>query len=117
VYYVYGEELARILTEKLGIAVNPLPTQGSIQNVKLIDSGAAQHGLITMSTGLEGWDGRARLDQREALPEYACAVSDQIDWAFARPCSAGIGKLKGPIALAPTDLEPQRRPAIAAPSP
>src|ERR1700719_3301599 len=57
VYYVYGEELARILTEKLGIAVNPLPTQGSIQNVKLIDSGGAQLGLITMSTGLEGWEG------------------------------------------------------------
>ena len=57
VYYIYGEELARILTEKLGIAVNPLPTQGSIQNVKLIDSGGAQLGLITMSTGLEGWEG------------------------------------------------------------
>jgi TRAP transporter TAXI family solute receptor len=57
VYYIYGEELAQILTEKLGIAVNPLPTQGSIQNVRLIDSGGAQLGLITMSTGLEGWEG------------------------------------------------------------
>ena len=35
VYYVYGEELAQILTEKLGIAVNPLPTQGPVHNVKL----------------------------------------------------------------------------------
>jgi TRAP transporter TAXI family solute receptor len=57
VYYVYGEELARILSEKLGIPVNPFPTQGSIQNVKLLDSGGAQLGLITMSTGLEGWNG------------------------------------------------------------
>ena len=57
VYYVYGEELAKILTEKLGIPVNPFPTQGSIQNVKLLDSGGAQLGLITMSTGLEGWNG------------------------------------------------------------
>jgi TRAP transporter TAXI family solute receptor len=57
VYYIYGEELAQILTEKLGVAVNPLPTQGSIQNVRLIDSGGAQLGLITMSTGLEGWEG------------------------------------------------------------
>jgi uncharacterized protein len=39
VYYIYGEELARILTEKLGITVNPLPTQGSVQNVKLLDPG------------------------------------------------------------------------------
>ena len=57
VYYIYGEELAKILTEKLGIPVNPFPTQGSIQNVKLLDSGGAQLGLITMSTGLEGWNG------------------------------------------------------------
>ena len=57
VYYVYGDELAKILTEKLGITVNSLPTQGSIQNVKLLDSGAEQLGLITMSTGLEGWNG------------------------------------------------------------
>ena len=57
VYYIYGEELAHILTEKLSIPVNPFPTQGSIQNVKLIDSGGAQLGLITMSTGLEGWNG------------------------------------------------------------
>jgi TRAP transporter TAXI family solute receptor len=57
VYYVYGEALAQILTDKLGIAVNPFPTQGSIQNVKLLDSGGAQLGLITLSTGLEGWNG------------------------------------------------------------
>jgi TRAP transporter TAXI family solute receptor len=57
VYYIYGEELAKILTEKLGVPVNPFPTQGSIQNVKLLDSGGAQLGLITMSTGLEGWNG------------------------------------------------------------
>jgi TRAP transporter TAXI family solute receptor len=57
VYYIYGEALAQILTEKLGIPVNPFPTQGSIQNVKLLESGGAQLGLITMSTGLEGWNG------------------------------------------------------------
>ncbi len=42
VYYVYGEVLAQILTEKLGITVNPLPTQGPAHNVKLLDSGGAQ---------------------------------------------------------------------------
>ncbi len=57
VYYVYGEELARILTEKLGIAVNPLPTQGPVHNVKLVDGGGAQLGLITMGVGLQGWNG------------------------------------------------------------
>ena len=57
VYYPYGEALAQILTEKLGIAVNPLPTQGPVHNVKLVDSGAAQLGMITMGVGLQGWNG------------------------------------------------------------
>jgi len=57
IYYVYGEALARILTEKLAIAVNPLPTQGPVHNVKLVDSGGAQLGLITMGIGLQGWNG------------------------------------------------------------
>lgn len=56
-YYVYGEALAQILTEKLGISVNPLPTQGPVHNVKLVDSGGAQLGLTTMGVGLEGWNG------------------------------------------------------------
>jgi uncharacterized protein len=57
VYYIYADELAKILTEKLSIPVNPLPTQGAIQNSKLLDSGAEQLALITMSTVLEGWNG------------------------------------------------------------
>jgi TRAP transporter TAXI family solute receptor len=57
VYYIYGEELAKILTEKLGIAVNPLPTQGPVHNVKLLDSGGAHLGMITMGIGLHGWNG------------------------------------------------------------
>jgi TRAP transporter TAXI family solute receptor len=57
VYYIYGDALAKILTEKVGIAVNPLPTQGPVHNVKLVDSGGAQLGLITMGVGLQGWNG------------------------------------------------------------
>jgi uncharacterized protein len=57
VYYIYGEELAKILTEKLGILVNPLPTQGTLHNVKVVENGTAQLGMITMGIGLEGWNG------------------------------------------------------------
>lgn len=56
-YYAYGDALAQILTEKLGIPVNPTPTQGSIHNLKLLDSGGAQLGLIVMGIGLQGWNG------------------------------------------------------------
>jgi TRAP transporter TAXI family solute receptor len=57
VYYIYGEELARILAERLGIVVHPSSTQGAINNMRLIDRNEAQLALITMSTGNEGWNG------------------------------------------------------------
>jgi uncharacterized protein len=57
VYYVYGEAVAQILTEKLGIPVNQLPTQGPVHNVKLIESGGAQLGLTTMGVAFQGWTG------------------------------------------------------------
>jgi TRAP transporter TAXI family solute receptor len=57
VYYVYGEGVAQLLTEKLGIPVNAMPTQGPVHNVKLIESGGAQLGMTTMGVGLQGWNG------------------------------------------------------------
>jgi len=57
IYYVYGDALAKILTEKLGIPVNPLPTQGTVHNVKLLDSGGAQLGMTTTGIALQGWHG------------------------------------------------------------
>jgi uncharacterized protein len=57
VYYVYGEAVAQILTENLKITVNHLPTQGPVHNVKLVESGDAQLGMITMGVGLQGWNG------------------------------------------------------------
>jgi uncharacterized protein len=57
VYYVYGGAVAQLLTEKLGIQVNHLPTQGPVHNVKLVESGGAQLGMVTMGIALQGWNG------------------------------------------------------------
>ena len=57
VYYLYGEAVAQILTESLKITVNHLPIQGPVHNVKLVESGGAQLGMITMGVGLQGWNG------------------------------------------------------------
>jgi TRAP transporter TAXI family solute receptor len=59
VYYVYGEAVTQILSESLKITVNHLPTQGPVHNVKLVESGDAQLGMITMGVGLQGWNGAA----------------------------------------------------------
>jgi TRAP transporter TAXI family solute receptor len=56
-YYVYGDAVTKLLTESLNITVNHLPTQGPVHNVKLVESGTAQLGLITLGVGLQGWNG------------------------------------------------------------
>jgi TRAP transporter TAXI family solute receptor len=57
VSYDYGEALAKILTESLKIEVNPVPTQGPVQIVKLVESGGVQLGFITTGVALQGWTG------------------------------------------------------------
>jgi hypothetical protein len=77
VYIIYGEALAKILTDKLGVAVNPLPTQGPVHNIKLLDTGGAQIGLTTMGVALQGWngsggwtDGKRFRNMRALFPMY-----------------------------------------------
>jgi TRAP transporter TAXI family solute receptor len=57
VYYVYGQGLAPILSEALGIPVSAQPTQGPEQNILLLESGDAQLGFVTMGVALQGWQG------------------------------------------------------------
>jgi len=57
VYYPYGQALAAILTEALGIPVTAEPTQGPDQNILLLESGQAPVGLVTMGIALQAWNG------------------------------------------------------------
>ena len=57
VYLPYGRFLAKLWTEKLGIPVDALSTQGPVHNVKLLDLGGAQIGMTTMGIALQGWKG------------------------------------------------------------
>lgn len=57
VFYVYGDLLAKMLTQKLGVSVNSMATGGSVQNIKLVEDGSMPIGIITMGIGLQGWNG------------------------------------------------------------
>ena len=57
VYLVYGKALAAVLTEALGMPVEARATQGTDQNILLIDSGDAQLGFVTTGTALQAWNG------------------------------------------------------------
>jgi TRAP transporter TAXI family solute receptor len=57
-YYLLGEALTRLWTEKLGIEVHHLPTQGPVHNVKLVETGGAQFGMTTMAIALQSWNAK-----------------------------------------------------------
>jgi TRAP transporter TAXI family solute receptor len=59
VYVIYGQGLAQILAEALGIPVTAQPTQASAQNIMLLEGGTTQLGLSNAGIALEGWNGTA----------------------------------------------------------
>jgi uncharacterized protein len=56
-YHAYGEGLSRILTRALGIRVAMRPTEGPIENIKLLEEGTVQLAFVTMGVALQAWDG------------------------------------------------------------
>lgn len=58
-YFVYGEALARILTRELKTTVWARPTDGPIDNIKLLESGEIQLAFVTLGVAQQGWNGSA----------------------------------------------------------
>ena len=64
---IYGEALAAILTEALGIPVSAQATQGPVQNILLIDSGTVQLGFVSAGTTLQSWNGTGAWTQGKQM--------------------------------------------------
>lgn len=95
VYLVYGKALAAVLTEALGMPVEAQATQGTDQNILLIDSGDAQLGFVTTGTALQAWKGsgawthgKKLRSMRALFPMYDTPLQF---WAAK---SSGIGSLR-----------------------
>jgi TRAP transporter TAXI family solute receptor len=58
-YYAYGEGLARLLSRKLGLSVFARPTEGAVENIKLLESGDIQLAFVTLGIAQQGWNGTA----------------------------------------------------------
>ena len=56
-YFVVGEAIAKILTEKAKLQVVPQQTQGPNQNMILIDDRKIELGMVTMGVALQGVTG------------------------------------------------------------
>src|ERR1044072_9607540 len=56
-YYVYGETVARILSEKSKLQVVAQQTQGPNQNIAMVDEKKLELGMVTMGVALQGLQG------------------------------------------------------------
>lgn len=56
-YFAYGEGLARVLTRELRTTVWARPTEGPIENIKLLEAGEIQLGFVTMGIAQQAWNG------------------------------------------------------------
>lgn len=56
-YHAYGQALARLLTRELDLQVLTRPTEGPAENIKLLEAGEIQLGLVTLGVAQQGWNG------------------------------------------------------------
>lgn len=56
-YYVYGETVAKVLTEKTKLQVVAQQTQGPNQNIVMVDEKKIELGMVTMGVALQGLQG------------------------------------------------------------
>lgn len=57
IYYVYGQEIAHILSRTLGVEASAQVTQGPAQNIVLLEKKETMLGFITTGAGLQAWNG------------------------------------------------------------
>jgi uncharacterized protein len=59
IYLFYGNTLAPLLTEAVGIPVSTRATQGPDENILLLESGKVQLAFVTTGSALQAWNGTA----------------------------------------------------------
>jgi uncharacterized protein len=95
VYLPYGQALAPILTEALGIPVAAQATQGPDQNILLLESGDAPVGFVTMGVALQAWNGTGGWTHAKQMRSMR-ALFPMFDtpFQFLAVKSLGIGSLR-----------------------
>jgi TRAP transporter TAXI family solute receptor len=94
-YIIYGQALAKILTDTLGVTVSAQSTQGPVQNIVLLETGVIQLGMITMGPALQGWTGTGEWTHGKQY-RVMRAIFPMYDTPFQNMVltSSGIGSMK-----------------------
>lgn len=57
VYSIYGEGLAKLVTEVTGVEMEAVPTQGSVANLRMLDKGSADIAFSLSDSALDAFEG------------------------------------------------------------
>ena len=95
VYYPYGQGLAALLTKDVGVTFAAQATQGTVQNVRLVEQGAARLGMTTMGIALQGWKGTGWANGTQYRSIRALFPMYDTPFQFVAPKRLHLGSLAG----------------------
>ena len=94
-FYVYGKGLAALLTKSLGSAFTAVATQGSTQNIVLLEQHKATLGVVTMGVALQAWNGTGWAKGTEHRSIRAIFPMYDSPFQFAAPKRLKLDSLAG----------------------
>jgi uncharacterized protein len=92
-YYPYGHGLAIMLTKYLGVAFTDQATQGTVQNVLLLDQHKAMLGMTTLGVALQAWNGTDWAKGTQYRSMRALFPMFDTPFQFAAPKRSNLGSL------------------------
>jgi uncharacterized protein len=94
-YYPYGKGLAALLTKYVGLSFADQPTQGTTQNVLLLDQDKVVLGFTTMGVALQAWNGSGWTKGKPYRSIRALFPMFDSPFQFVAPKRLHLGSLAG----------------------
>ena len=92
-YYPYGHGLAIMLTKHLGVVFTDQATQGTVQNVLLLEQRKAMLGMTTLGVALQAWNGTGWAKGTQHRSMRALFPMFDTPFQFAAPKRLNLGSL------------------------
>jgi uncharacterized protein len=93
-YYPYGHGLAILLTKHLDVTFADQATQGTVQNVLLLEQRKAMVGMTTVGVALQAWNGTDWAEGTQYRSMRALFPMFDTPFQFAAPKRSNLGSLR-----------------------
>jgi len=93
--YAYGHGLAMLLTKYVGVTFTDQASQGTAQNVLLLEQRKAMLGFVTMGVALQAWNGTGWAKGTQYRSMRALFPGWDVPFQFVAPKRLMLGSLSG----------------------